>query len=116
MQSYSSYQGIYFHVHSAPVEDADQCGEARMLVPVASRHGGEGMLGWLGWAGVPSVGAKPWSGRAAARALVGLVCIRQIQGVAVKGQSQKVTNGGLSVSATLLSPCALLLNLNVMIR
>lgn len=75
-----------------------------MLVPVASRHGGEGMLGWLGWAGVPSVGAKPWSGRAAARALVGLVCIRQIQGVAVKGQSQKVTNGGLSVSATLLSP------------
>lgn len=77
---------------------------------------GRKMLGRPGWAEVPSVGAKLWSGQAAMRALVALVHIRQNQGVAVKGQSRKVANGGLSVSAALLSSCALVLNLNAMIR
>ena len=66
-----------------------------MPVPAARRGGGDGMLGQPGWAGAPSAGAKPWSGRAAARALVGLVSIRQNQEVAMRGQSRKVANGGL---------------------
>lgn len=53
------------------------------------------MLGQVGWAGVPSSGTKLWCGWAAADALVGLVCIKQNQEVAVKGQAQKVADRGL---------------------
>lgn len=58
----------------------------------------EGMLSQVGWAGVPSSGAKTtklWSDWAAAGALVGLVRIKQNQQVAVKGQAQKVADRGL---------------------
>ena len=77
---------------------------------------GREMFSQPGWAGVPSAGTRLWSGRAATCAFVGLVCTRQKQEVAMKGQSRKVANGGLSASAALLSSCALLLNLNVTIR
>lgn len=56
------------------------------------------MLSQVGWAGVPSSGAKTtklWSDWAAAGALVGLVRIKQNQQVAVKGQAQKVADRGL---------------------
>lgn len=48
------------------------------------------------------MGAKLWSGWAAACALVELVCMRQNQGAAVKEQSQKAANGQLPVSALIL--------------
>lgn len=63
--------------------------------PWSKEGRGEGMLSQVGWAGVPSSGTKLWSDWVAAGALVGLVCIKQNQEVAVKGQDQKVADRGL---------------------
>lgn len=63
--------------------------------PRGRERWGEGMLGQVGWAGLPSSVTKLRSGWAAAGALVGLVCIKQNQEVAGKGRAQKVADRGL---------------------